>query len=327
MKRYLWWLHGIPMILGIGLAFGGLPFYQNNIFGCHIQSHPAREGSWHPLIWFTVVPIFGAIFLTSALLLRVYFAVNKQRQKASKWQFRKKLSFRSNVNAQSNNGNSFLSKVNFSMFTPSNQCQSQSPTSDEQREVQSTSQVNKKKKALTPIERLEREVFIQSICYVVALYICWIFILAAHLESGPMTPEIEGLDRYPFYLTCFLAAPLQGFWNCFVYFRSRLTNRWRARQEMRAKEQQESGTSIFSNFFSFARKKQGHIRTNRNNEETDPSDRIAGFTSTKPDDVYLTDEPEIAAENYIAIEEELAELDGLEIQSFHESECDLNIHE
>jgi hypothetical protein len=77
------------MVLGISLAFGGLPFYQNNIFGCHIQSHPAREGSWHPLIWFTLVPIFGTIFLTSALLLRVYLAVNKQRQQASKWQFRK----------------------------------------------------------------------------------------------------------------------------------------------------------------------------------------------------------------------------------------------
>jgi hypothetical protein len=312
------------MILGIGLAFGGLPFYQNNIFGCHIQSHPAREGSWHPLIWFTFVPIFGTIFLTSALLLRVYFAVSRQRQRASKWQFRKKLSLRSNLGVENNKGKSFLPTIIPSFFLSSCQQQNKSTPNDVQADVKSTPQANKKRKALTPIERLEREVFIQSIFYVVALYICWTFILAAHLESGPITPEIESLDRYPFYLICFIAAPLQGFWNCFVYFRSRLMNRWRALNEMKAKE---GGTSMFSSFFSSATKKQGHIQTIRRHEATDPSDRIAVFTSTKPEDAYLTDEPEIAAENYIAIKEELAELEGLEIQSFHESEADLNFHE
>jgi hypothetical protein len=311
------------MVLGISLAFGGLPFYQNNIIGCHIQSHPAREGSWHPLIWFTLVPIFGTIFLTSALLLRVYLAVNKQRQRASKWQ--NELSFRSSVNEEFNKRASCISKIIPSVLISSIQQLVQRTPCDAPIEVQSTFQANKKRKKLTPIEKLEREVLIQCFFYVGALYVCWTFILAAYLESGPLTPEIEGLDLYPFYLTCFMIAPLQGFWNCLIYFRSRLKNRWYARKQLQAKQQQEGRKFIFQKKITSS--KQLQIKTTRDNEEVNQSDRIVLFSFANREDVCLSDEPEIAVENYEAILEELGESEGIEIKSFYESESDLNIHD
>jgi hypothetical protein len=109
------------------MALGRLLFYQNNIFGCHIQSHLARKGSWHPLIWFTFVPIFGTIFFTSALLIRLYFAVSRQRQRASKWQFRKDRSSRPNVDVQSKKRKSLAIP---SMFISSSHRQSQSTASN-----------------------------------------------------------------------------------------------------------------------------------------------------------------------------------------------------
>lgn len=33
LKRNLWWLHGVPVTLGVGLALGGIPFYQVMPFG------------------------------------------------------------------------------------------------------------------------------------------------------------------------------------------------------------------------------------------------------------------------------------------------------
>jgi hypothetical protein len=80
----------------------------------------------------------------------------------------KKLSFRSNVDVKGSKWKFLLTKIIPSVFISSSQELGQSALCDIPIEVQSAFQVNKKRKKLTPIERLEREVFIQSLFYVAA---------------------------------------------------------------------------------------------------------------------------------------------------------------
>jgi hypothetical protein len=57
LKLNQWWLHGVPLLIGIVLAFGGILFYQNNIVVCHIQCPPYFEETWYPGMSFSS-PLF-----------------------------------------------------------------------------------------------------------------------------------------------------------------------------------------------------------------------------------------------------------------------------
>lgn len=208
------------------LAFCGLPFYQNVIFGCHVQNPPVFEDTWFPVVFFIFVPVFGAIFLTTVMMMLVLRKVRQQNRKASKWKFPSII----REGAMLGHGNALFARRDASEETPQSSpleediaCSQNTGARRAQRRRSSVKAVGVNASA-----RLERQVFVQSVLYVSAFYVCWSFILAAHFEASPV------IDRehyvYPFYVVCFIMAPLQGAWNAVIYFRPRLQSRskkWR----------------------------------------------------------------------------------------------------
>lgn len=323
LKRNRWWLHGLPLSIGVGLAFGGLPFYKNAVFACHIQNPPIAK-TWYPIVFLVFVPIFSAILFTTGMMVRVYLKVRKQSRKAARWKFP---SFRlrqevvgKNVTSPEDDGRSGIVRR---------------PSSEEQ----GCSTARPRHTSRGTMGNLEREVFYQSLFYLFVFYLCWIFLLVATLEASPSIRDSLDLDRlYGFFVAALAIAPLQGFWNCCVYFRPRIIARWAAKATA-ARQRTDGGSPslAFLNFFRSRTNSSGtgtpdwesdRVRDGGNsdrqeiNEPYDPSAAIAMLDSQSCVDSSIdgTDDGAGGSStsanlmNFGAIREELEELEHEEDQ-------------
>lgn len=83
IRRYV---YGVVLVLGFGLAFGGIPFYQPMFYACSIPVPPFAD-SWTAIIFFFFVPfglsLVGILWATMALFLSVY----KVEKSSFRWRF------------------------------------------------------------------------------------------------------------------------------------------------------------------------------------------------------------------------------------------------
>jgi hypothetical protein len=82
------WMIGPPLVVGLGLAFAGLPFYGSIVLFCHIHAPPFAE-SWASQVTLLFIPVFGSIFFTTVAMTMICHKVYKQSQASDKCRFRK----------------------------------------------------------------------------------------------------------------------------------------------------------------------------------------------------------------------------------------------
>lgn len=205
------------------------------------------------MVFFIFAPIFSAVFFTTAMMARVYIKVRRQSKTAARWQLSTVLTSRKKE-ASSSQQQGHRRKSLVSILS---NCRTKTDESQGSFDVSAVSPTNpprQQRRASTATSNLERQVFIQSVLYLSAFYFSWTFLLAAAIEASPMTPRANELNIYGFYLTCFILAPLQGAWNCVIYFRPRLMSRWSSKRakpasRLSSSEQQQDhrsqGRSIF----------------------------------------------------------------------------------
>jgi len=85
LKPYRSLMHGLPVLIGLGLALGGIPIYHWLEYGCHIQTWSDSEGNLWEVLLFVVLPIGFSIAAITASMLVVYCNVRKHSRRAGKW--------------------------------------------------------------------------------------------------------------------------------------------------------------------------------------------------------------------------------------------------
>lgn len=278
--------------------------------GCHIQN-PPMEDSWYPIVFFAFVPIFGAILFTTAMMTRVYLKVRRQSRKAAKWKF-PKASFR--LKRQDCATESSAQSTEQKVFTPRPSSGSESRPS--------SGKHSRQYPAGGAMGKLERDVFYQSLFYLSALSFSWTFLLAATIVSNPYVQQQKtAQDYYGLYLASFTIVPLQGLWNCLIYFRPRIMTRRRKKKQ--AKQTRAISEVTQESNPSSGLKNPFRRRTNLNNESSgdsnieeiyDPSADIAvsvPVCSSNDDHILIEGSADgVRASNLEGIAEELKELES-----------------
>lgn len=84
LKKFKYMLLGVPLVIGLSLAFAGIPFYASIIFACHLQTPPFVE-TWKLSIIFLFVPACASIIFVTIMMFLVYYKVHSQNKKARRW--------------------------------------------------------------------------------------------------------------------------------------------------------------------------------------------------------------------------------------------------
>jgi len=223
LQKHQWWMHGIPLTIGIGLAFAGIPFYENVVVGCHVSIPP--YASWYPTIIFTLAPIFIVIIGATAITIRVYLKVRNQVRSTKRWRFlSQSASASSSRNTNIQNSSSIILPQE---DTSSREFTSQQP---------SRSRVIAQPPVAAASQQMERGVFWQAFWYLSAFYITWTLNAVAILKAGMDMEDNSRNNRhigvYWLWLTFVMFGPLQGHWNAIVYFRPRVIRYYRRRQRL-----------------------------------------------------------------------------------------------
>eukprot|EP00980_Cylindrotheca_fusiformis_P016813 scaffold5067_cov139-Cylindrotheca_fusiformis.AAC.7 len=204
LQRLKYWFHVPTLLFGFGLAFAGIPYYDNIFLFCHIP--PAVElSSWWTsedgaesmsvstadsndlLTVFSIVPISIVFFVGGVNMIAIYLHVRKQDRAANRWRMGHRLS-QSSVDAPK----SGQSSSSWSIFSRT------------------------KSQEVAPSNRLSKEVWWQAVFYMGSFLMSWPIYYYGTLNT------LDEWENFPFWITCCAMFPLQGFWNAIVYFRPRL---------------------------------------------------------------------------------------------------------
>ena len=85
LKKIRIYLHGIPLLVGFGLAFGGIKFYDWIDYGCHLEPPPGNH-PWETLV-FAVIPVAVSVLLISIFMAVLYIRVRQKSRASNKWRF------------------------------------------------------------------------------------------------------------------------------------------------------------------------------------------------------------------------------------------------
>lgn len=86
LRNYAHHLIATPVLIGFGLALGGLPFYEGFEYGCHLQPVPVGE-LWVVLL-FVVLPVGISILFITTVMFLLYKKVRDQSLAGSRWSMR-----------------------------------------------------------------------------------------------------------------------------------------------------------------------------------------------------------------------------------------------
>eukprot|EP00980_Cylindrotheca_fusiformis_P000745 scaffold174_cov98-Cylindrotheca_fusiformis.AAC.14 len=204
LQRLKYWFHVPTMLVGFGLAFAGIPYYDNVFLFCHIP--PAVEVSiwWASgsgseaytgadstglLTVFSIVPISIVFFVGGVNMIVIYLHVRKQDRAANRWRMGNRLAQNSADAPTSGQSSSFWSKF----IRP-----------------------KIKSREVAPPNRLSNEVWWQAVFYMGSFLMAWPIYFYGTLNT------LDEWENFYFWVACCAMYPLQGFWNAIVYFRPRL---------------------------------------------------------------------------------------------------------
>mmetsp|Transcript_28461 Transcript_28461/g.51911 ORF Transcript_28461/g.51911 Transcript_28461/m.51911 type:complete len:222 (+) Transcript_28461:108-773(+) len=97
IKRYRYRFLLPPVVIGLALAFAGIPFYDNIMFICHVPPpydlgydgfeglQVAKTTTWWPVILLSILPLGIAIVVGCTNMILIYHHVRKQEKRAQRW--------------------------------------------------------------------------------------------------------------------------------------------------------------------------------------------------------------------------------------------------
>jgi hypothetical protein len=189
LKKLQLWFHIPGLIVGFALAFAGIPFYENDLWGCYIPPPPLVD-DYRYIVIFAVLPKCTAVAIATVNTGLVYWAVRKQMIAARKW----------GISSFSDPSSSYQPDASGGL--PMNPDASSVSAQPRRREA-------------SVIEMMERQTFWRALFYLGAFYVTVPIPLLANFSHDAAT-------YYPYMLTTFTLAPLQGFLNYLLYARPRI---------------------------------------------------------------------------------------------------------
>jgi len=221
VRRYKVWFHVPVLIVGFGLAFAGIPFYDNIEFFCHIQlpfkietakgfvsiSNATDET---PVNIFSLIPISMVMIVGGVNMIIIYYHVKKQDKAANKWRFTARDSTRSTNAAAEEVAAAVQEGGRRASFAKSKDFMRGSMprvSFSASRDARSTRRIQ---------NRLTDSVFWQAIFYMGTFFLCWPIYYVSIFN------RYHVWRNYGFWIALLILYPLQGFLNAIVYFRRRM---------------------------------------------------------------------------------------------------------
>eukprot|EP00980_Cylindrotheca_fusiformis_P030139 scaffold24450_cov122-Cylindrotheca_fusiformis.AAC.1 len=203
LQRLKYWFHVPALLVGFGLAFAGIPYYENIFLLCHIPPD-VELSSWTSsgveplsitrtdsnglLTIFSIAPISVVFIVGGVNMIVIYLHVRKQDRAANRWRMGHRL-------AQHSADAPPVGKVSSSWTMRS---------------------IRPKAQAVPPSNRLSNEVWWQALFYMGSFLMAWPIYYYARFSL------MDLWGNFPFWVACCAMYPLQGFWNAIVFFRPRL---------------------------------------------------------------------------------------------------------
>jgi hypothetical protein len=187
LKRVRKYMFGIPVCMGLILACVSIPFISPTYNGCHLTPPLAAarylesEGyrtTWASFLGLYIVPGYLVIAYATAAMLRIYMYVRKINKNSHRWDF----SSSSNVDTGSSG--------KLRQWLPRKRT---------------------KKKRSSSSNKIQNEVFYQSVLYLAALYMSWFLILGITVNAQSYVQSHYGLWCYLFFIF-----PLQVCISCLL---------------------------------------------------------------------------------------------------------------
>eukprot|EP00980_Cylindrotheca_fusiformis_P009410 scaffold2058_cov115-Cylindrotheca_fusiformis.AAC.3 len=213
LQRLKYWFHVPTLLAGFGLAFAGIPYYDNIFLFCHIPPAVEQSSWWTSeegaeslslstedsndfLTVFSIVPISIVFVVGGFNMIVIYHHVSKQDRTANRWRMGNRLAHNSPDAPTSGQSSSSWSKL---------------------------PRPRKKSGDVAPSNRLSKEVWWQAVFYMGSFLMAWPIYFYGTLNT------LDEWENFPFWIACSAMFPLQGFWNAIVYFRPRLFAYFRAK--------------------------------------------------------------------------------------------------
>jgi hypothetical protein len=230
-----WFFHVPVLVAGFGLALAGIPFYEYIVLACHIPPPPLVDSSTLITI-FSVVPISIVCVVSTINMAIIYWHVRKQDRTANRWRFSScsagEASSFSGVLSTMVRKLSFLSSSSSSAAPAAASSSLTTPTPTPTPPPITT-------RHNTNTNRLSNTVWWQAILYVSSFLLTWPIFFVANFNPTRVD--------YAFWVVVVILNPLQGFWNCVIYFRPRLSEHWIAfRSKRRVTRNKAKKTTVVS---------------------------------------------------------------------------------
>jgi hypothetical protein len=213
LKKQQLWLHGMPILTCLVLSFASIPFASNDYYGCHVPISP-KEWDWASYGLY-VLPVGFVLFYCTSLISYICWSVKRQNSAANKWSFP--------IRAENTSGNA------------------SSISSDRKKE---------KKKKGSAFNKLQSQVMWQSVFYLGAFWCTWPLFVWAYVALDTITGLPQPWE-YIYYVVSFTFAPLQGFLNGLIYFRSKISRMLCNQKVKPTREEVPTSHTWFTSFIGF----------------------------------------------------------------------------
>jgi hypothetical protein len=208
-----WFFHVPVLVAGLGLAFAGIPYYEYLFFACHIPPPPLVDSS--TLInLFSIAPISIVLIVSTMNMAIIYWHVHQQDKAANRW----RMTMRANGDSSEAY---FLSGMMSSMIRKLRRSSGAAAVS-----------LPSRSSTPRPTNRLSNAVWWQALLYVSSFLLTWPIYFVANFNATR--------EDYAFWLILAILNPLQGFWNCLIYFRPRLAECWNTFRSKRTARRNEA---------------------------------------------------------------------------------------
>jgi hypothetical protein len=206
LRRLKFWLIGVPVIIGFGMAFAVIPFVYQNIAICDVEPYGTHSENLWQLLVFSVIPVLTACLVIVTLLVIIYLKVRKTRSTIKKW------SSRATVLGEGSLGGTRGRSTVKARTTLGRPTLSRKATKD----------------------RLEHEVFAQCCMYAAVFGISWPLWTVGKIHGTRFDLPLG------FWLLILISTPLQGFNNALCYYRPFRRSRGKGRSRKSRSGQENS---------------------------------------------------------------------------------------